>query len=234
MPASTASQFGKLVPGFDFLQGLASNASSALPGIGQWIAPTLNPEELDKRIAELRTVQFWLEQNARLLGATVQALEVQRMTLATLRSMNVPMTPLHESLRAQAPEAPAPAPRRKPPGKAADAEPAGAEAVAVDPMQWWGALTQQFTELATSAMKEALSDRTPPAGTAAPARPARAAAGPPAGTPPDRPAAATAGAAAPRSSTAETLPRTRPAEAGTRRRERGASPVHAPDASNTR
>ena len=80
-PMTDANSFTKLVPGFDFLQGLVKNAGAALPGIGQWVAPTLNPEELDKRIEELRTVQFWLEQNARMLGATIQALEVQRMTL---------------------------------------------------------------------------------------------------------------------------------------------------------
>ena len=44
------------------------NAGAALPSIGQWVAPTLNPEELEKRIEELRTVQFWLEQNARMLA----------------------------------------------------------------------------------------------------------------------------------------------------------------------
>ena len=30
-----ASGFTKLVPGFDFLQGLVKNAGAALPGIGQ-------------------------------------------------------------------------------------------------------------------------------------------------------------------------------------------------------
>ena len=67
------SAFTKFVPGFEFLQGLVKNAGAALPGLGQWVAPTLNPEELEKKIDELRTVQFWLEQNARLLGATIQA-----------------------------------------------------------------------------------------------------------------------------------------------------------------
>ena len=38
------SGFGKLVPGFDFLEGLVKNAGAAMPGIGQWVAPTLNPE----------------------------------------------------------------------------------------------------------------------------------------------------------------------------------------------
>ncbi|WP_442975530.1 PhaM family polyhydroxyalkanoate granule multifunctional regulatory protein, partial [Salmonella enterica] len=78
--AATTPDFVKLVPGFDFLQGLVQNAGAVLPNIGQWVAPTLNPEELEKRIDELRTVQFWLEQNARMLGTTIQALEVQRMT----------------------------------------------------------------------------------------------------------------------------------------------------------
>src|SRR5258705_13449855 len=98
-----AASFTKLVPGFDFLQGLVKNAGAALPNIGQWVAPTLNPEELEKRIDELRTVQFWLEQNAKMLGATIQALEVQRMTLSTLKTMNVQMTDLRESLQIKMP-----------------------------------------------------------------------------------------------------------------------------------
>lgn len=154
MPASNESHLGPFVPGFEFLQGLARNASSALPGLGQWIAPTLDPEEIEKRISELRTVQFWLEQNARLLATTIQALEVQRMTLATLKSMNVPVSTLHESLRVRpGGEANSPAPSRPKPAAAGDKA-----AGIVDPMQWWGALTQQFTDLASSAMQDALKD----------------------------------------------------------------------------
>jgi hypothetical protein len=171
-----APSFTKLVPGFDFLQGLVKNAGSALPNIGQWVAPTLNPEELEKRIEELRTVQFWLEQNARMLGATIQALEVQRMTLSTLKTMNVQMDDLRDSLKIRMPSpkpaAPAPAAKAEAAGSgdgAAEAKPArktgaakketsGASAGAVDPMQWWGALTKQFTELATSAMKDTATD----------------------------------------------------------------------------
>jgi hypothetical protein len=162
-----APSFTKLVPGFDFLQGLVKNAGSALPNIGQWVAPTLNPEELEKRIEELRTVQFWLEQNARMLGATIQALEVQRMTLSTLKTMNVQMDDLRESMMlrtpgaaaAAAPQTPAEtasrrakASPRKATGKAAEPPPA------VDPMQWWGALTKQFTQLAATAMKDSATD----------------------------------------------------------------------------
>jgi len=166
-----APSFTKLVPGFDFLQGLVKNAGSALPNIGQWVAPTLNPEELEKRIEELRTVQFWLEQNARMLGATIQALEVQRMTLSTLKTMNVQMEDLRESLQIRMPGAPA---KAAPDGDAAQsatepgakrgAKSASAAAKArpspapVDPMQWWGALTKQFSQLAATAMKDSATD----------------------------------------------------------------------------
>jgi hypothetical protein len=155
--------FTKLVPGFDFLQGLVKNAGAALPSIGQWVAPTLNPEELEKRIEELRTVQFWLEQNARMLGATIQALEVQRMTLSTLKTMNVQMTDLRDSLKLPTPEAAAPAApaaqsARKAKGGRTSAAAASAPAGVVDPMQWWGALTKQFTQLAATAMKDSATD----------------------------------------------------------------------------
>ncbi|MBK1690258.1 PhaM family polyhydroxyalkanoate granule multifunctional regulatory protein [Rubrivivax gelatinosus] len=164
-----ATDFAKMLPGYDFLQGLLQNAGAGMPNIGQWIAPTLNPDELEKRISELRTVQFWLEQNARLLGTTIQALEVQRMTLSTLRSMNVPMPDLREALKlhpqpAAAPEAATPAaeePPKAPP--------------AIDPMQWWGALTKQFGDIASAAMPDARGAATPAAAAAKKtARPAAA------------------------------------------------------------
>ena len=147
--------FTNFVPGFDFLQGLAKSAGASLPNIGQWVAPTLNPEELEKRIEELRTVQFWLEQNARMLGATIQALEVQRMTLATLKSMNVPLAELRESLKIAVPAVAA----ARDTAANTQAKKAGkAAAPMVDPMQWWGALSQQFAQLATNAMKDGATD----------------------------------------------------------------------------
>lgn len=150
----STTDFAKMVPGFDFLQNLMKGAGAGLPSMSQWIAPTLDADEVDKRIQELRTVQFWLEQNAKMLGATIQALEVQRMTLATLRTMNLPMNELRESMKLdpavltpKADAAPAPEPAVEP-GAPASPPPA------VDPLQWWGALTRQFTELAAQALKD--------------------------------------------------------------------------------
>lgn len=170
---SAANDLARMVPGFEFLQGLMKGAGAALPGVqgfGQWVAPTLDPEELEKRIQELKTVQFWLEQNARLLGTTIQALEVQRMTLATLQTMNLPMADLRSALRARPP---APAPAATPAAAApevASAAPSPAQAsahrpaataaapAAIDPMQWWGALTQQFSDIAAKAVQDSAAD----------------------------------------------------------------------------
>lgn len=199
--------FGKFVPGFDFLQSLAKGASSSipqLPNLSNWVAPTISVEELEKRIDELKAVQFWLEQNSRALAATIQALEVQKMTLATLKGMNFSMGDVANAFKlktadtvmsgvqkaagtvsgaadavagaaarvasraaeAQADEAddaeeaqeeddaPAAASKSKA-GKADKAKAASAEPNVVDPMQWWGALTSQFQQIATNAMKDA-------------------------------------------------------------------------------
>jgi hypothetical protein len=165
--------FGKFVPGFDFLQNLAKGASQnipQLPNLANWVAPTLNVEELDKRIGELKAVHFWLDQNSKALGATIQALEVQKMTLATLKGMNFNMGDVANALKLKAADSvqkmtetasgaagavagAAGATRRKAAGKKTAAK--GDGAGMVDPLQWWGALTTQFQEIAASAMKDA-------------------------------------------------------------------------------
>jgi len=190
------TDFGKLVPGFDFLQNLTRQASASpppgMPGMAQlggWVAPTLNVEELDKRIAELKAVQFWLDQNATALKATIQALEVQKMTLVALQGMNVNMSEMAQAFTARMPTAaaaPAPSPAApaavtepvKEPAPAPEAAAAGnsqpktaAASGGVDPLQWWGALTQQFQSIAQSAMKEAAA-RKPTEAALRPGKPA--------------------------------------------------------------
>ncbi len=187
------SSFGKFVPGFDFLQNLAKQAAGGaaqsipqLPNLGNWVAPTLNVEELDKRIDELKAVQFWLDQNATALKATIQALEVQKMTLATLKGMNFNFGDVANAFKLKAADsvmsgvqkiteratdaattvgsfagsvsgaasgsgATKKAAAKKSTKTAAPDMAAGM----VDPMQWWGALTQQFGQIAAGAMKDA-------------------------------------------------------------------------------
>lgn len=142
--------FTKFVPGFDYLKNLTPGASgtAATPG---WVAPTLDPEELDKRIQELKTVQFWLEQNAKAVGATIQALEVQRMTLATLKGMNMSFNDLAESLKVKPTEE---APQEEPVVKKAKRSTAKTKGTGIDPSHWWGALTDQFQHIANKAMTD--------------------------------------------------------------------------------
>ena len=180
MSDNTNFGFAKLVPGFDFLQNLAKGASQTIPqmpNLSNWVAPTLNVEELEKRIGELKAVHFWLDQNSKALGATIQALEVQKMTLATLQGMNFNMGDLANALKLKTAETVthgmekaasaagtaagavagvAGAARRHVPENA-DAKAAGTQGnggAPVDPLQWWGALTQQFQEIAANAMKD--------------------------------------------------------------------------------
>lgn len=204
MTANPDFGFGKFVPGFDFLQNLAKGTAQAAPqlgGLSSWVAPTLNVEELEKRISELKAVQFWLDQNGKALSATIQALEVQKMTLATLRGMNVNMTEMAESLKARTAEAVEGMQKMTQPAAAAAATPKarstsradapadpGAGAPPVDPLQWWGALTQQFQQIAASAMQDS-------AAAVAPAAKAPAAKAAPRKTPTPRKAAARKGSA---------------------------------------
>lgn len=179
MSDNNAFGFAKLVPGFDFLQNLAKGAADRvpqLPNLSNWVAPTLNVEELDKRISELKSVQFWLEQNSRALAATVQALEVQKMTLATLQGMNFSMGDVANAFKlkaadtvasgvqkagdtaagaAQAMAGAARAAAEAVPDAAAKVAKGAADVGLIDPLQWWGALTTQFQQIAGEALKDA-------------------------------------------------------------------------------
>lgn len=70
------------LPGLPSASGLTQYAQS-LPSM---ITPTLDVDELDKRIADLRAVEQWLNLNTSMLRTTIQSLEVQRNTIATLKS----------------------------------------------------------------------------------------------------------------------------------------------------
>ena len=187
MSNASDSGFGKFVPGFDFLQNLAKGASSSIPqmpNLANWVAPSLNVEELDKRIEELKAVHFWLDQNSKALGATIQALEVQKMTLATLKGMNFNIGDMANAFKLKAADSVASGMQRVTDKAASTAKtisdaaasvtgsssassssssagktskpskPASGLAGLVDPLQLWGSLTQQFQQIAASAMKD--------------------------------------------------------------------------------
>ncbi|WP_102827100.1 PhaM family polyhydroxyalkanoate granule multifunctional regulatory protein, partial [Burkholderia thailandensis] len=173
---------------WDMMRLTPFGAMSALPGASQGLPPSLSAmsdlmaplasvEELDKRITDLRAVEQWLKLNLGMLQSAIQALEVQRATLATLRAFGaLAQTSMAAAEAALSPDdsahresAPASASSTK---READAgEPAGARAEAetgaaadaggetpppgadaFDPAGWWNLLQSQFNQLARFAM----------------------------------------------------------------------------------
>ena len=68
---------GANIPGMSTLSGMAS--------------PALTVEDLDKRIADLKAVEAWLNMNLSMLRGTIHTFEVQRATLGTLKTMGASM-----------------------------------------------------------------------------------------------------------------------------------------------
>ncbi|HWK61103.1 MAG TPA: PhaM family polyhydroxyalkanoate granule multifunctional regulatory protein [Eoetvoesiella sp.] len=140
-------------------QGLSS--SGALTGAGIAAAP-MSLEDLDRRISEMRAVENWLHMSLSMLTSTIQGLEVQRATIATLKSFAV--VPHAED----AAEGPSPLEvvlGLKPSGQAKiksvheNAGPSsGAAAGASGAEQgqgWWNLLQNQFNTLAAATLQSA-------------------------------------------------------------------------------
>jgi len=68
----------------DFLKSMWGKLGFPLPGI---VTPTVDLDELDKRVADLKAVEGWLKMNLGMLQMTIQGLEMQRATLAAWKSM---------------------------------------------------------------------------------------------------------------------------------------------------
>ena len=167
----------KSVPGIEFFQSMLKGAGMP-SGFTSWMAPTMDPEELDQKITDLKAVLQWLEANARLTQATIQALEVQRMTLSALKTMNVDLGNLAgrmsdamqagaqamgaavgEAMDAGVAGAASPSAQAVPeePAPVDEAEPEAAPSPlpgVMDPMQWWNAVSQQFSQVASQALRD--------------------------------------------------------------------------------
>lgn len=72
---------GNLLDTVEFVQ----NAWSSF-GVPSSLTPTTDVDELDRRIADLKTVEQWLRMNLSLLETSVQALEIQRGTIVALKA----------------------------------------------------------------------------------------------------------------------------------------------------
>jgi hypothetical protein len=75
----------------DFVKNLWGSMHIPGAGLPGMATPPMSADDLDKRIADLKAVESWLNLNLSMLRGTIQALEVQRGTLATLKSMGASM-----------------------------------------------------------------------------------------------------------------------------------------------
>ncbi|ABK09658.1 MULTISPECIES: PhaM family polyhydroxyalkanoate granule multifunctional regulatory protein [Burkholderia cepacia complex] len=213
------SPFGGMAPFPGATHGLPPSLSS----MSDMMSPLTNVEELDKRITDLRAVEQWLKLNLGMLQSAIQALEVQRATLATLRAFGAfaqsSMSAAEEAAVAAAQAAkPASAGEAAPDAAASAADaPAGDPAQQFDPAGWWNLLQTQFNQLASLAMAQpgmqpAAPDAAPPEAATAPEPAAKSAA-----AAPRKPAAKRAkpsGSAAERAAAASS-PETRPPKRST-------------------
>ena len=172
--------------------------SMNIPGVGVpgMTGSSLSVDELEKKIADLKAVESWLNLNLGMLRGTIQALEVQRGTLATLKAMGDSMAQAMQragsdpamaapftQFFAQAASAPTPPP---PPAPEPKAEQAGAPSAQAEPsgqsaassampaaVAWWNLLQDQFRQAVSNAMPAAGAPAEAPAdandGTAKPA-----------------------------------------------------------------
>jgi hypothetical protein len=159
------------LPGIPNPANLASMAMRLPQQLPSMVAPTFDVNELDKRIADLRAVEQWLELNGSMLRTTIQTLEVQRATIATLKGISGAMlAPLTKSGQksessplampsfslppAEQEAEPAASPARKSSHRRHKAKPAHAPTVTDEPLNpsaWWNTLQDQFTKIAASA-----------------------------------------------------------------------------------
>ena len=72
---------------FELFRRLWGPLGVPLPGMAM---PTLDPQEIDKRIAELRSIEGWLNLNLNMVKFSIQGLELQRATLNAMRGAGEP------------------------------------------------------------------------------------------------------------------------------------------------
>jgi hypothetical protein len=195
---------GAMADSLDFVKNLWGSMSVPGVSIPGMAAPTLNVDELDKKIGDLKAVESWLNVNMSMLRGTIQALEVQRSTIATLKSMSStfaaaikqpatgekPAAPQPTAFFQQAAAALAAQKPAEPPAPPAALPDATAPLPLANPSAWWNLLQDQFKSAVTTAMASDAIANAATMATDAAAKFTAAAAKPPASKSVAKPAAA--------------------------------------------
>ena len=113
-----------------------------MPGMPGMVTPSFNVAEIEKRIADLRSVENWLSMNLNTLRMNIQGLEMQQATIAAMQQG------MQAAQRAAPQAAAAPSGFNAPgfnPSTAtpATAAPAPAGNPLADPAMWWNMLQPQ-------------------------------------------------------------------------------------------
>ena len=72
---------------FEMFRRLWGPLGVPIPGMA---VPTFDPQEVEKRIAELRSVEAWLTMNLNMLKFSIQGLELQRAALQAMKDASEP------------------------------------------------------------------------------------------------------------------------------------------------
>ena len=75
---------------FEMLRRLWAPLGVPVPGLAM---PTLDPEEIGKRITDLRAVEGWLALNLNMIKTAIQGLEMQKAALEAMRPPGVQAAP---------------------------------------------------------------------------------------------------------------------------------------------
>ena len=72
---------------FEMFRRLWGPLGIPLPGMA---VPTFDPQEVEKRIAELKSVEAWLSMNLNMLKLSINGLEMQRAALQAMKNASEP------------------------------------------------------------------------------------------------------------------------------------------------
>ena len=72
---------------FEMFRRLWGPLGVPIPGMA---VPTFDPQEVERRIAELRSVEAWLSMNLNMLKFSIQGLELQRAALQAMKTASEP------------------------------------------------------------------------------------------------------------------------------------------------
>jgi hypothetical protein len=185
--SSASSPFDPKFPGFAGFGPMMEQMESfkrlwsSMDGSSR-LVPTLDVEELDKRIADLKAVEQWLNLNLSMLRGSIQGLEIQRGTLAAVKAFGAafqspagwpgapfgPASPPEQAAQHARPSAAGAAPTA-PSGssdssatQAASPTPSPSNAMpGIDPSAWWALLQNNFQQIAQAALAGTASATSP-------------------------------------------------------------------------